>query len=168
MNGASIDPKVKTRRALVRAVLAVVYLGLIALVFSLGKGHTIILDNKDSDDGSIKALESLTVSVDGQEPIDLSAGDRDMAKVHGQGHQVEITVKDAQKVTHQVHVPLGEDMVLLSLPALLSGAPSSLIPFVPKEIAAPADDQGNNNSFTSPDAPAVPGAPPAPGAPVVP
>ena len=94
--------------------------------------------------------------MDGQEPIDLSAGDRDMAKVHGQGHQVEITVKDAQKVTHQVHVPLGEDMVLLSLPALLSGAPSSLIPFVPKEIAAPADDQGNNNSFTSPDAPAVP------------
>jgi len=176
VSGAAKDPKVKQRRLLVRAALVLVYAGLIGLVFVVGKGHTLIIDNKDSDDGSVKAIESLTVSVDGQEPIDLMAGDRDMAKVRGQGHLVEITVKDGQKVQNRISVPLGEDVLLLSLPNLLAGVKPAVIPFVAKDVATPADDQGgNSNAFTSPDAPGtapavpgVPAVPPAPGAPAAP
>jgi len=165
----TMEPKVKSRRLAVRLGLVVVYAALIAGVFSFGKGHTIIIDNKDSEDGSIKAIESLSVSVDGQEPIDLSAGDRDMAKVRGQGHRVEVTVKDGQKVEKRISVPLTEDVLLLSLPKLLAGQ-AAVIKFVPLEAVAPADE-GNNNAFTSPTdptAPAVPGAPAMPGAPAVP
>jgi hypothetical protein len=166
MSGAVMDPKTKTRRLLVRFVLILVYAGLIGFMFVFGKGHTLIIDNKDSDDGSIKAIESLTVSVDGQEPIDLQAGDRDMAKIRGQRHRVEITVKDSQMVAHQIRVPLNEDVLLVSLPKLLAGQPA-VITFVPLDVAPPADDQGgNSNAFTAPDAagatPAAPAVPEAP------
>jgi len=160
-----MDSKVKGRRFLVRLAMILVYAGLIGFAFIYGKGHTIIIDNKDSDDGSIKAIESLSVSVDGQEPIDLAAGDRDMAKVRGQGHTVEITAKDAQKVERRISLPLSEEVLLLSLPKLLAGQPA-VIPFVAKEVVQSADDQGgNSNAYTSPDAAAAPGAAPAPDAP---
>ena len=162
MSGAVMDPKVKGRRLLVRIALGVVYVALLAFVFVFGKGHTLILDNKDSEDGSVKAIESLTVSVDGQEPIDLSAGDRDMAKVRGQGHRVDITAKDSQMVEHRITVPLSEDMLLLSLPKLLAGVNPAVIPFVAKDVAPPAGETtGNNNAFTSPT---DPNAPPEPNA----
>jgi len=175
MSGAVMDPKTKKRRLVVRLALILVYAGLIWFVFVFGKGHTLIIDNKDSEDGSIKAIESLTVSVDGQEPIDLQAGDRDMAKIKGQSHRVEITVKDSQMVAHQIRVPLGEETLLVSLPKLLAGQ-AAVIPFVPVDVAPAADDQGgNSNAFTAPDAagatpavPAVPGAPAAPAAPGAP
>ncbi|MDR3672871.1 MAG: hypothetical protein P4L36_18645 [Holophaga sp.] len=148
-----MDPKLKQRRRVVRCVLLVVYAGLIWLVFSLGKGHTLILDNKDAEDGSVKAAESLSVSVDGQEPIDLGAGDRDMAKVQGQGHRVEITVKDGPKVVRRIRVPVSQETLLVSLPKLLAGAPA-VSPFMPLDAAPPADEQqGNGNAFTSPSAP---------------
>ncbi|MGA2082176.1 MAG: DUF6672 family protein [Holophaga sp.] len=171
MSGAVIPPKVRTRRLIVRAALCVVYVCLVGLVFALGKGHTIILDNKDAEDGSVKAIESLSISVDGQEPIDLQAGDRDMAKVRGQGHKVEVTVMDGQKVENRIRVPLGEELVLLSIPKLMAGVKPAVVPFVPKEDATPPDQGTNSNAFTSPDAnaPAQPGGAPAqPGAPAAP
>jgi hypothetical protein len=164
MSGKPVDPNVQRRRLLVRCGLGVVYAALIAIVFNFGKGHTLIIDNQDAEDGSVKAIESLSVSVDGQEAIDLQGGDRDMAKVRGQGHVVEITV-GGQKTSTRIRVPLNEDMLLLSLPKLLAGQPA-VIPFVPKDVAPPADDAGNSNAFTSPMDPAASGAPDA--APVAP
>jgi hypothetical protein len=150
MSGTALDPKVRRRRLLVRAALVLVYAGLMGLVFVRGKGHTI---------------QTLTVSVDGQEPIDLAAGERDQAKVQGQGHRVVITVK-GQKVERRITVPLSEEMLLLSLPKLLAGVQPAVTPFVPPE-APPADDQqGQSNAFTSPADPnATPGAPSTPPAP---
>jgi hypothetical protein len=176
VSGAVIDPKVKSRRTVVRAALCVAYAALIAVMFTFGKGHTVIIDNKDTEDGQAKAFESVTVSVDGQEPLDLAAGDRDMAKVRGQGHKVEVTVKDQQKREIRFRVPLGEDVLLLSVPKLVAGLQPAVIPFVPLEAPPPADEPqpGANPAEPipgeaipgAPVAPAVPGAPAAPGAPV--
>ena len=164
-----MDPKVKSRRLAVRLGLVLVYAVFIWGVFSYGKGHTLFIDNKDSEDGSIKAAESLSVSVDGQEGIELAAGDRDMARIQGQSHRVVITLKDGQKVEKRITVPLNEDALLVSLPKLLAGQPA-VIKFVPLEAVAPADE-GNNNAFTSPTDPnalVIPGVPALPGAPAAP
>ncbi len=45
------------RRTVVRSVLLTGYAGLAALVFVLGRGHTILLDNKDAGGGAIRAIE---------------------------------------------------------------------------------------------------------------
>ena len=147
MSGAVNHSNTKSRRLLVRLGLIVVYFGLMGFVFVTGKGHTLILDNKDSADGSIKAIESLSISVDGQDPIDLSAGDRDMAKIKGQGHKVEITVKDSQMVQHRITVPLKEETLLLSIPKLLAGQPA-VIPFVPLDVVPPAGETNGNRTLT--------------------
>ena len=164
MNGVAMTEQTKRRRLLVRLGLCVVYAVAIGLVFVYGKGHTVILDNKDTEDGSVKALETVSISLDGQEPTDLQAGDRDMAKVRGQKHLVEITI-NGQKYQTRVTLPLGEDTLLLSVPRLVAGKPA-IETFVPKDAPPAADDNaGNSNAFTSPTDPAaVPGAPGAPSA----
>jgi hypothetical protein len=179
MNGIVMNEQVKRRRLFVRAALCVVYVIAIGLVFNYGKGHVLILDNKDTEDGTVKALESVSISVDGQDATDLSSGDRDMAKVRGQHHQVEITI-NGQKYQTKITLPLREDTLLLSVPRLVAGQPA-IEKFVPKDVAPAADDNsGNSNAFTSPSAdpasggampgaaPATPAAPGAPGAPAVP
>ena len=170
MSGIVVNEQTKRRRLFVRAGLCVVYVLLIGLVFNFGKGHTLILDNKDTDDGSVKAIESVSISVDGADPIDLSAGDRDMAKVRGQHHRVEITL-NGQKYQTKITLPLKEDTLLLSVPRLVAGQPG-IEKFVPKEVAPAADDSGgNSNAFTSPGdlatgtAPATPATPAPPAAP---
>ena len=165
MSGIVVNEQTKRRRLFVRAGLVVVYAVLIGLVFNYGKGHTLILDNKDTDDGSVKALESVSISVDGADPIDLSAGDRDMvAKMRGQHHRVEITL-NGQKYQTKITLPLREDTLLLSVPRLVAGQPG-IEKFVPKEVAPPPDEQGgNSNAFTSPTDPNAAAAPAAPAAP---
>lgn len=165
-----VEPKTKTRRMIVRGILIVVYAGLMMLAFMLGKGHTILLDNKDSGDGTVKAFESLTVSVDGQEPIEFMSGDRDMVRVRAQWHSIEVTV-NGQKTVKKITLPLGENMLLLSIPKLVAGVEPALIPFVvANEPPPPVDpNAGNSNEFTSPGGvPEVPVVPGAPAAPVVP
>lgn len=167
MNG--IEPKTKTRRMLVRGILIVVYAGLMMVAFVFGKGHTVLLDNKDSEDGTVKAFEEVTVSVDGQEPIDFMSGDRDIAKVRAQWHSIEITV-NGQKSVKKFTVPLGLETALLSIPKIVAGIEPALIPFVQADEPPPPVDPnaGNSNEFTSPggtpEAPGAPGAP-APAAP---
>ena len=188
MNGTKIESKTKTRRMLVRGVLAIVYIALMSLAFVMGKGHTILLDNKDSEDGSLKAFANVNVSVDGQEPINFTEGVRDQTKVTAQKHTIKIIVMTGETVDangqtveptvvktieKKFTVPLGMDIALLSIPKLAAGVEPALISYVVADQPAPAADPntGNSNEFTSPggtpEVPVVPGAP-APAAPVVP
>jgi len=166
VNAIANDSSLKTRRLVVRGGLLVVYALLIAVSFVLGRGHTVLLDNKDSEDGSVKAIESFTVSVNGQEPMEFMSGDRDMTKVRSQWHTLVVDV-NGQKTEKKFKVPIGEDMVLLSIPKLLAGVEPAVVPFVPQVEPAPAGEPaGNDNQFTSPGGtPEVPEAPVAPPAP---
>jgi len=163
VNGTTADSSLKTRRLIVRGGLLLVYAGLIAVSLVLGKGHTVLLDNKDSEDGSVKAIESFSVSVNGEEPIPFMSGDRDMTKVQSQWHTLVVDI-NGQKTEKKFTVPLGADMVLLSIPKLLAGVEPALVPFEPQDEPAPASEEpaGNDNQFTSPGGtPEVPEAPPA-------
>ncbi len=117
----------------------------------------------------MKAFEEVTVSVDGQEPVDFMSGDRDIAKVRAQWHSIEITV-NGQKTVKKFTVPLGMETALLSIPKIAAGIEPALIPFVQADEPPPAVDPaaGNSNEFTSPggtpEVPVVPDAP-APAAP---
>jgi hypothetical protein len=139
MSDTAAKKKIRLRRNLVRAALILVYLGLMVLVFVQGKGHTILIDNKDS--GSFTALEGVRVAVDRQADSEYAAGDRDMAKVVGQVHRVVIDRQDGSaKIEKTIRLPLGADTVLLSLPKLVAGAEPYLEPFQVK-VAAPADEE---------------------------
>lgn len=144
----------KGRRLLVRVVLSAVYVGLMAVVFYFGKGHTILLDNKDSEDGTLKAYEEVSVSVDGEEAIDFMSGDRDMIKVRAQSHTIKVTV-NGQVTEKKITVPVGMEMALVSIPKLAAGREPCLAPYFMKDQPVP-EDASNTGANPEASAPAAP------------
>jgi len=135
-----LSPAVRRRRLLVRAALIVVYLGLIGLFFVTGKGPTILLDNKDTE--TLEGIDGVLVTVDGGEELELYGGDRDKATIRGQRFRVRVEVFDEGTVVdRRLRVPLSENMMLLSLPALVAGVEPALVPFVPLDVVLSPDDE---------------------------
>ncbi len=129
-------------RSLIQRTCAV--LALIALsvyLFYTGKGHTLLLDtNAITVNGrELRAPASATVSIDGQE-LDAPMGraERAMVTVSGPGHRILI-VDDAdsgKKVEKSFTLPTFMDRALVSIPAILGGAPEELwvTAFVPPPL----------------------------------
>jgi hypothetical protein len=155
MSGKAIDPKVKTRRMAARAASALIYLVLVVLVFVFGKGHSLLIDNKAAQDGSYAAIDGIMVSVDGREPLELYAGDRDMVLLKGQSHSIVVEgIMDGSKASKKFKLPMNEDMLLLSVPKLLAGIEPYIEPFAARDASPPRDDVGSGGeSFSSPEAP---------------
>jgi len=134
---------VRTRRLVVRAALVVVYLALSVFVFLNGRGHTLLIDNKSLPDGSAQAFRRVKVFVDGNEPLELYARDRELVKLTGQTHRVRIeTQEGATRLEASFRIDLKTDMVLLSIPKMAAGADDFWEPFVveyerPTRIEAP-------------------------------
>jgi hypothetical protein len=161
MSAKAIDRKTILRRLLVRLGLVAVYVLLVALAFVLGKGHTLLIDNKDLADGSERAIDGILVSVDGRDALELYAGDRDMVQLKGQRHRITVEgISGGEKVEASFRLPIDADMLLLSVPKLVGRQEPYIEVFVPRDQPRPADEEvGANNAFTSPDAPAEPTAP---------
>ena len=111
----------------VRAGLAVFYVLLAALMFMSGRTHTILFENKKAADGSFDAFKVVEVEFAGNEPTELLRGDRDKIVLRGQTHWVRIKAKDT--FSGKFTIPLFEDSVLLSVPALVKGSPQAIQPF---------------------------------------
>ncbi len=149
MNEPVSKSSVSLRRWLIRAAAIAVYAGLIALVFITGKGHTILIDNKNAEDGSVPAIDGVMVSVDGREALELYKGDRDRENVSGQNHRVSVEIiADGRKIEKSIRLPIGEDILLLSIPMLVAGREPALIPFV-APVAPPPPDEGTGSTDSS-------------------
>jgi hypothetical protein len=168
MSDTRADRGNRLRRILVRSGLVLLYVLLVGLTFVFGKGHTLLIDNKDAAGGAIPAIDGVLVSVDGREALELYKGDRDMALLKGQRHRVSVEfLSGGEKIEKSFRLPMDVDMLLLSVPKLVAGQDAYIETFVLRDQPRPADEQvGNTNAFTSPDAPVAPdAAPPAPPAP---
>jgi hypothetical protein len=132
---------IKKKRRIVRAALVAAYVLAIAVVFVRGKEHTLLIDNMAVDEGRIAAFEEVLVSIDGGEPVEYYADDRDMTVLKGQRHRVVIedSVSGA-RFEGEFRIPLAEDMVILYLPRMAAGEEPSLERFVPLAFEAPPDD----------------------------
>ena len=129
--------KVPLRRTLVRAALILVYVGLMVLVFVLGKGHTLLVDNKDVAGTDLRAYSLVKITVDNLKPSEETKGDRDMFKIKGQRHKIVLEVPgDPNKIVRYVTIPMGSEIVLLSIPKLAAGQ-DPFETFVPAEAVTP-------------------------------
>ena len=146
MRGVSISPKVRRHRLLIRVALLAVYVGLATLAFVTGKGHTVLIDNKDTEQA--EGIDGVLVAVNGGEQLELYRGDRDKVAVQGRSMRVRLEVfADGTIVEKRLRLPLGQDMLLLSLPSLLAGSEPALVPFVPAAASAPVEEE----AFSSED-----------------
>ncbi|MHB0897391.1 MAG: DUF6672 family protein [Spirochaetales bacterium] len=160
----------RNRSFVVRSILVLVYIAVIVIMLMTGKRHTILIDNKDSEDGSILAIDGMSIQIDNQEASEYYPGDRDKAVVQGQRHKVRVEIlADGKIVETAFRVPLNQDMVLLEVPKLLAGVEPYLRPFtvLQEQASAPAVDTPQSIQFGG-DAVVPPdGSPDAPPAPVL-
>ncbi|WP_352426223.1 DUF6672 family protein [Aminomonas paucivorans] len=123
-----------TRRNGIRTVLVLLLVGLGVVLFALGKEHQVFLDNKALAVGGaeVPALEAVRVTVDGGEPLEFAADDRDVVQTRGLRAQVKLEVLDGNgNVTKTVERSVSfsfEDRVMLSLPVLVQGGEGYRLP----------------------------------------
>lgn len=123
-----IRVRTKKGRRLVKIGLIIAYLCIMALMFLLGRSHTVLIDN-NSILGSVSAIDGCTISFGGDKPIEMFdkpiemfKGDRDKIMLRGQTHRVTVSFFDGREdVTGTISIPLFEDAVLVSIPAFISG-----------------------------------------------
>jgi len=139
MRGVTIAPQVRRRRLLIRAGLLAVYAGLMALAFVTGKAHIVLIDNKDTQE--VEGLDGVLVAVNGGEELELYRGDRDKITVRGLALRVRIELFDGSSAEKSLRLPVGQDMLLLSIPALLADSDKALEPFVPTNVAPPPEEE---------------------------
>ena len=114
--------RVRTKKGrLVKIGLIIAYLCIMALMFLLGRSHTVLIDN-NSIPGGVSAIDGCTISFGGDKPIEMFKGDRDKIMLRGQTHRVTVSFFDGREdVTGTISIPLFEDAVLVSIPVFISG-----------------------------------------------
>lgn len=116
-----IRVRTKKGRQLVKIGLIIAYLCIMALMFLLGRSHTVLIDN-NSIPGGVSAVDGCTISFGGDKPIEMFKGDRDKIMLRGQTHRVTVSFFDGREdVTGTISIPLFEDAVLVSIPVFISG-----------------------------------------------
>lgn len=135
----------KTRRIMIRvlAVLALVALG--AVMFVIGRGHTVYFDNKtlEYEGETYKAFYRVTVYVNGEKLTKLSARERGSDTVMGGSYKMTLEIienkGDAEKIVEcTLALPMDVDGVIVNLPAYVAGLPEDA--YMSEFIPAPATD----------------------------
>ncbi|MBR0229265.1 MAG: hypothetical protein IJQ62_13045 [Clostridia bacterium] len=134
----------KTNKWLVRLGVLIVILGIAALMFVIGRGHTVYFDNKTAtyEDTEYTAFQKVEIYVNGERVAKLSKKDRGMATWIGQHFKMELEVTrnkgdEPERISVAIELPYSMDGILVNLPELVAGLPQDvwLSEFV---IAAPA------------------------------
>lgn len=116
-------------KTVLRICLGVLYVLLGILMFTLGRTHTVLFENKNAADGTYQHLGAIEISFDGKDFQELFKGERDKILLRGQKHKVTVRFTDGREpFTGVFRVPLFEDTVLLSVPALVNKLPQVFMP----------------------------------------
>ncbi|MBO6136997.1 MAG: hypothetical protein J6O71_00135 [Lachnospiraceae bacterium] len=130
----------KTRTLLIRICVIVVLGAICALMFVIGRGHTVYFDNKSMDYNgqTIETPYKIEVYVGDERVAKLYDGERGMAKWMGQNFKMVVeTTKEkggeASASAVSLKLPYEMDGVVLNVPALFAGLPQEayLTQFVP-------------------------------------
>ena len=151
VGGASVD----------KASIGNVFLGvtLFHLMFIVGRGHTIYIDNKDLEVGGKKyeAFYQVEVFVKDRSVAKLKAGDRGMVTVMGQKFRMvlHITPKEGEKKygsAVSMNLPYNMDGIILNLPAILGGGSEEeyMSEFIPAPVTESDEEVVVTDEFEMP------------------
>lgn len=141
----------KSKKSLLFKIGALVLvLAVAALMFVIGRGHTVYFDNKtlEYEGTEYKCPYKVVVSVNGEQVAKLYKKERGMATWIGQDFQMtlEITQEKGGEETvgvYNVKLPYNMDGVVINLPGYLAGLPTEayLSEFVSLIAEQPAEDE---------------------------
>ena len=117
-----MEINVKRRRLFIRLALVLVWIGLGVLLFVLNRGHSLLVDNRNVEDPSLRAPDLITVIVNKSKPLEFFRGDRDIFKVKGSPQRIRIEFSDGNPPFETTFkLPIWPDMYLLSVPKMING-----------------------------------------------
>ena len=141
-----------TRSVLIKIGALALLLGVAALMFVIGRGHTVYFDNKTfeaADGTTVETAYRVEVYVNGERVAKLAKRERGMATWIGQNFEMDLVVTqnkgdDETKALHyEIKLPYGMDGVVVNLNALLAGYPQQeyMTEFVPIPSAAEEEEE---------------------------
>ena len=118
------------RKWIFRGCTLLIILAIAGVMFLVGRGHTVYIDNKtlDFNGESYSALQKVEVWVGGERLSKLGKRERTMSTVIGQKFEMKLvnTVNkgdEPQEVTVSLSLPYGWDGIVINVPGYLAGLP---------------------------------------------
>ncbi len=116
------------RRILFWIGTLLILLAICAVMFIIGRGHTIYLDNKalEYEGQTYSAAHNIVVSVDGEKIANLNKRERGSAICIGQTFKMSLQVMQekngsVRNLSCTVPLPYNMDGIIINLPGLLAG-----------------------------------------------
>ena len=138
------------RKWIFRGCTLLVILAIAALMFMLGRGHTVYIDNKtlEYNNEGYSALQKVEVWVGGERLSKLAKRERTMSTVIGQTFEMKLINTankgdDPTEETVRLSLPYGWDGIVINVPGYLAGLPQEawMTQFVPEPEPANAEDE---------------------------
>jgi hypothetical protein len=144
---------VNVRMILIRAVLCVLWVSIGIVIFVFFRGHTLLVDNRNIEEASIRAPDLITVYVNKEKGLEFFRGDRDRFTVSGSRHSIRVEFSDGRPPFETAFaLPIRDDTYILSVPRMING----IDPFVEvfqmvPEPRAPEEEElpGEEEAFTT-------------------
>ena len=148
------------RSILFKVGAVVILLAIAAVMFIIGRGHTVYIDNKpvEYNGQTVECPYKIVVTVDGEQVGKLYEGERGKSICIGQSFSMILKITDEKggddrsvKVT--VPLPYNMDGIVINLPALLKGLPADayLSEFVNTTVEEEAEEEIVTDEFALED-----------------
>ena len=132
------------RKWIIRACALLIILGIGAVMFVVGRGHTVYIDNKtlEYEGETYKAPYRAVVYVDGKKVSTLAARERGMATNIGQSFTMTVGIveeKGRDEVPHEITIklPYNMDGVIINIPGYMAGLPQEA--WMTEFVSAPSE-----------------------------
>ena len=138
------------RKWIFRGCTLLVILAIAALMFMLGRGHTVYIDNKtlEYNGQSYPALYKIEIEKDGETIAKLNKRERGKATNIGQNFEITLHItreKKGAEETQVIHLklPYSMDGIILNLPGYLDGLPEEayLSEFISAAETEPVEEE---------------------------
>jgi len=144
------------RKWIIRGCSLLVILAIAALMFLVGRGHTVYIDNKtlEFNGQTADALQRVEVWVGGERLSKLAKRERTMSTVIGQNFEMKLinTVNKGDEPTEEIvkiSLPYGWDGIVVNVPGYLAGLPQEA--WMTEFIAEPEPVTAEDEEITTED-----------------
>ncbi|MBR3020155.1 MAG: hypothetical protein IKH57_24320 [Clostridia bacterium] len=140
----------KGKKWAVRICTVAAILAIAALMFVIGRGHTVYFDNKTAEYNGTEysAFQRVNVTVNGERVAKLAKRERGMATWIGQSFKMELEITEnkgdePKTVPVSITLPYSMDGIVVNLPQLVAGLPKDawMSEFVPVPSANDEPDE---------------------------
>ena len=145
----------KTRRILFTLAFVSILVGICVVCFIVGRGHTVYLDNKTTDDEKYHYYDAIDIYQDGEKLTTLNPRERTSITQIGQNCEIELRYRkgkndEKKDMVAYFKLPYNLDGIIINLPAIrmsllkISSLSCSTLPITHETASLPIFTKGKS------------------------